>query len=161
MAEVLRLNGRRFAPSDLIVLFASATSTAPPGNGIVADGLDLTGDIDVALRTGAGLRTTDPAAALAAGVPPETIVYDARGLPGAARLRMLVADGWPVLVNVDAAATETTAGATEAIAAASVCAWLGARVFATRHPVEVRQALDLIAAIRGDRPPKVSRRGLA
>ncbi|MQA93833.1 MAG: hypothetical protein GEV11_04030 [Streptosporangiales bacterium] len=102
------------------------------------------------------MLTADPAAALAAGARPDGIVYDAGGLPGAARLRMLVADGWPVLVDVDAAG-----GVTEAIAAASVCAWLGARAFATAHPYEIRQALDLIAAVRGDRPPAVSRRGLA
>lgn len=47
------------------------------------------------------------------------------------------------------------------IAVLSVYAWVGARVFRTDDPGSVRQALDMVASIRGTRPPAVARRGLA
>ena len=37
----------------------------------------------------------------------------------------------------------------------------GARVFRAHQVAETRQVLDMVAAIRGDRPPAVARRGLA
>jgi hypothetical protein len=43
----------------------------------------------------------------------------------------------------------------------SVYAWLGARVFRTGDPAETRQVLDMVASIRGTRPPAAVRRGLA
>ena len=47
------------------------------------------------------------------------------------------------------------------LAATAVSAWLGARVFRAHNVTETRQTLDMVASIRGDRPPAVSRRGLA
>jgi dihydropteroate synthase len=41
-----------------------------------------------------------------------------------------------------------------------VAAWLGARIFRAHNVAEVRQALDMVASIRGDRPPTLARRGL-
>jgi dihydropteroate synthase len=38
---------------------------------------------------------------------------------------------------------------------------LGARVFRAHQVRETRQVLDMVAAIRGDQPPAVARRGLA
>ncbi|MEU3310397.1 hypothetical protein ACWGSK_04345 [Nocardiopsis sp. NPDC055551] len=49
----------------------------------------------------------------------------------------------------------------EEVALASSYAWAGARVFVTRYPERVRRALDMIASIRGERPPAAVRRGLA
>ncbi|GAA1277832.1 hypothetical protein GCM10009677_34940 [Sphaerisporangium rubeum] len=47
------------------------------------------------------------------------------------------------------------------VAAASVYGWLGARVFRTAFPEEVRTALDMVESLAGRRPPAVTRRGLA
>ncbi|WP_241682821.1 hypothetical protein [Actinomadura sp. J1-007] len=49
------------------------------------------------------------------------------------------------------------------LAAASVYAWLGARVFRAPddHEAALRQVLDMVASIEGTRQPLVSRRGLA
>jgi dihydropteroate synthase len=47
------------------------------------------------------------------------------------------------------------------LATTAVSAWLGARVFRAHQVRETRQVLDMVASIRGDRPPAVARRGLA
>jgi hypothetical protein len=49
------------------------------------------------------------------------------------------------------------------LAAVSVYAWLGVQVFRVpaEHVTAVRQALDMVASIKGTRPPTLSRRGLA
>ncbi|MEU3230453.1 hypothetical protein [Nocardiopsis alba] len=103
---------------------------------------------------------------------------DAGRRPSRARVEELAASGTPVLVRCDpapetsAAPTEPTtvpapalAGtvpveAAEEVALASVYAWAGARVFVTDHPERVRRALDMVASIRGERPPAAVRRGL-
>lgn len=84
------------------------------------------------------------------------------------RLDELVATGWPVLVALsnkdfvgealDLPPDERLAGT---LAATAVSAWHGARVFRAHEVAATRQVLDMVAAIRGDRPPAVSRRGLA
>jgi dihydropteroate synthase len=84
------------------------------------------------------------------------------------RLGELVATGWPVLValsnkdfvgeTLDLPVTERLSGT---LAATAVSAWLGARVFRAHQVRPTRQVLDMVASIRGDRPPAVSRRGLA
>jgi dihydropteroate synthase len=84
------------------------------------------------------------------------------------RLPELVAAGWPVLVSLsnkdfvgetlDRPVGERLVGT---LAATSVCAWMGARVFRAHNVVETRQTLDMVAAIRGSRPPARSVRGLA
>ena len=43
----------------------------------------------------------------------------------------------------------------------AVSAWLGARVFRAHDVAETRQTLDMVASIRGDRPPAHTVRGLA
>jgi dihydropteroate synthase len=45
------------------------------------------------------------------------------------------------------------------LAATAVAAWLGATVFRTHDVVATRQTLDMVASIRGDRPPAVAVRG--
>jgi dihydropteroate synthase len=84
------------------------------------------------------------------------------------RLDELVATGWPVLValsrkdfigeTLDLPAGERLAGT---LAATAISAWHGAQLFRTHDPRETRQVLDMVASIRGTRPPAVARRGLA
>jgi dihydropteroate synthase len=84
------------------------------------------------------------------------------------RLGELVATGWPVLValsnkdfigeTLDVPLHERLSGT---LATTAVSAWLGARVFRAHDVRQTRQVLDMVAAIRGDRQPAVSRRGLA
>lgn len=47
------------------------------------------------------------------------------------------------------------------LAAASICAWAGARVFRTNHPRQVRLAVEMTDSLAGRRPPALTRRGLA
>jgi dihydropteroate synthase len=84
------------------------------------------------------------------------------------RLGDLVATGWPVLValsnkdfigeTLDVPVDQRLEGT---LAATAVSAWLGARLFRAHQVRETRRVLDTVASIRGDRPPAVSRRGLA
>lgn len=47
------------------------------------------------------------------------------------------------------------------LAATAVAAWQGATVFRTHDVASTRHIVDMVASIRGDRPPAVSVRGLA
>jgi dihydropteroate synthase len=84
------------------------------------------------------------------------------------RLDELVATGWPVLVALsrkdfvgETLDVPPPRRLTGTLAATAVSAWLGARVFRAHDVAATRQVLDMVASIRGDRPPAVSRRGLA
>ncbi|MEV8513276.1 dihydropteroate synthase [Dactylosporangium sp. NPDC051484] len=84
------------------------------------------------------------------------------------RLDEMVETGWPVLValsnkdfigeTLDLPVGERLEGT---LAATAVSAWLGARVFRAHQVRATRRVLDTVAAIRGERQPAVSRRGLA
>jgi dihydropteroate synthase len=84
------------------------------------------------------------------------------------RLGELVETGWPVLVSLsnkdfvgetlDRPVPERLVGT---LATTAVSAWLGARVFRAHNVRETRETLDMVATIRGERPPAVTRRGLA
>ncbi|HEY0696947.1 MAG TPA: dihydropteroate synthase [Micromonospora sp.] len=84
------------------------------------------------------------------------------------RLDELTATGWPVLValsnkdfvgeTLDLPVDQRLEGT---LAATAVSAWLGARVFRAHQVRQTRRVLDMVATIRGDRQPAVSRRGLA
>jgi dihydropteroate synthase len=84
------------------------------------------------------------------------------------RLDELVATGWPVLValsrkdfvgeTLDVAPVDRLEGT---LAATAISAWHGARVFRTHDVRATRRVLDMVASIRGTRPPAVARRGLA
>ena len=125
------------------------------------------------LATVTGLA--DRAAAL--GVRPDGILIDPahdfgkntrHSLEVTRQLGELVATGWPVLValsnkdfvgeTLDLPVDDRLEGT---LAATAVSAWLGARVFRAHQVRPTRRALDMVAAIRGDRQPAVARRGLA
>ncbi|MCN0177353.1 dihydropteroate synthase [Salinispora arenicola] len=84
------------------------------------------------------------------------------------RLDELTGTGWPLLValsnkdfigeTLDLPAVERLEGT---LAATAISAWLGARVFRAHQVRATRRVLDMVAAIRGDRPPALTRRGLA
>jgi dihydropteroate synthase len=117
------------------------------------------------------------ARALEAGVEPARILIDPahdfgkntwHSLEVTRRLSVLAATGWPVLVSLsnkdfvgetlDAPVEERLAGT---LAATSVSAWLGARVFRAHNVRETRDVLTMVSAIRGDIPPARAVRGLA
>lgn len=84
------------------------------------------------------------------------------------RTEALVALGFPVLMalsrkdfvgeSLDLPADERLEGT---LAATAVAAWLGARVFRVHDVRATRRTLDMVATIRGDRPPARTVRGLA
>jgi dihydropteroate synthase len=84
------------------------------------------------------------------------------------RLDEMVATGWPVLVSLsnkdfvgetlDLPVGERLSGT---LAATAICAWHGARVFRVHQARETREVLDMVASIKGDRPPAKAVRGLA
>ncbi|MFG1838971.1 dihydropteroate synthase [Micromonospora sp. NPDC049175] len=115
--------------------------------------------------------------AVAAGVRPDGILIDPahdfgkntrHSLEITRRLGELADTGWPVLValsnkdfigeSLDLPVPERLEGT---LAATAVSAWLGARVFRAHQVGPTRRVLDMVASIRGDRPPSATRRGLA
>ena len=114
--------------------------------------------------------------AVDAGVDPSRILIDPahdfckntwQSLEVTRRLGDMSATGWPVLVSVSRKdfvgetlglpAAERLPGT---LAAATVCAWLGARVFRVHDVAQTRQVLRMVSAIRGDRVPERTVRGL-
>jgi dihydropteroate synthase len=117
------------------------------------------------------------ARAVDVGVRPSRVVVDpahdfakntAQTLLVTRELDRMVATGWPVLVSLsnkdfvgetlDVPLEERLTGS---LAAASVCAWLGARIFRVHHVRETRMTLDMVSSIRGERAPARTVRGLA
>lgn len=115
--------------------------------------------------------------AMRLGVRPDGLIVDPghdmgktteQSLTITRRLDELVATGWPVLAAVsnkdfigetlDLPVDQRLPGT---LATTAVAAWLGVRVFRAHNAAEVRQALDMVASIRGWRPPAAPRRGLA
>jgi dihydropteroate synthase len=115
--------------------------------------------------------------AVSVGVDPQSVLIDPghdfgkntrHSLELTRRLPDLVATGWPVLVslsNKDFVGETLNKPVGErligTLATTSVCAWLGARVFRAHNIDETRQTLDMVATIRGTRPPTRTIRGLA
>jgi len=136
---------------------------------LCAAGADLLDDhgerlSGVAAEYGAGLICSDADRAVAQGVEPARVLVDAGAgawpSPEATRrVEEMVAAGWPVLVSVPG--PNPDAGRAGGLAAAAVWAWLGARVFRADQVTQTRRVLDMVAAIRGDRPPARAVRGLA
>ena len=83
------------------------------------------------------------------------------------RLDEMTATRWPVLValsnkdfvgeTLDLPVDERLTGT---LAATAICAWHGARVYRVHEVAETRQVLDMVAGIKGDRPPSRMVRGL-
>ncbi len=115
--------------------------------------------------------------AVRAGVDPARIVIDPahdfgkntwHSLEVTRRLAEMTATGWPVLVSLsnkdfvgetlNRPADERLAGT---LAATAISAWHGARIFRVHQVAESRQAVDMVASIRGDRPPARAVRGMA
>ena len=115
--------------------------------------------------------------ARAAGVAPESIVIDPahdfgknthHTLEVTRRLDEMVETGWPVLVSLsnkdfvgetlDRPVHERLVGT---LATTAVSAWLGARIYRVHEVEETRQVLDMVATLRGERPPARTIRGLA
>ncbi|RAO28174.1 Dihydropteroate synthase [Micromonospora noduli] len=131
---------------------------------------DVVADV-VATVTGLAER------AVAAGVRPDGILIDPahdfgkntrHSLEITRRLDELTVTGWPVLValsNKDFIGETLGLPVAErlegTLAATAVSAWLGARVFRAHQVGPTRRVLDMVASIRGDRPPTATRRGLA
>jgi dihydropteroate synthase len=136
---------------------------------LCAAGADLLQDYgerlpEVAAEYGAGLVCRNADRAVARGVDPARVLLDAGAGPwpspeATRRLEDMVAAGWPVLVPVPGLGS--SAGRAGGLAATAVCAWLGARVFRADQVTQTRRILDMVSAIRGDRPPARAVRGLA
>lgn len=84
------------------------------------------------------------------------------------RLGEMVDTGWPVLVSLSNKdfVGETLGVPLEqrlvgTLATTAVCAWLGATVYRAHNVTETKQTLDMVASIRGSRPPARTVRGLA
>lgn len=115
--------------------------------------------------------------ALRAGVHPDRIVIDPahdfgknswHSLEISRRLGEMTATGWPVLMAASrkdfvgealGAAVEDRLAGTLAVTALG--AWLGARIFRAHDVRQTRQALDMVAAVKGDLVPSRMLRGLA
>ena len=132
------------------------------------DPLDVVRDVVRTLASGAH-------AAEQAGIPRERILVDPTldfGKTTAHSLEVLrhtadvVALSYPVLQamsrkdfvgeSLDLPAEERLEGS---LAATAVAAWLGATVFRTHDVRATRRVLDMVATIRGDRPPRLALRG--
>jgi len=115
--------------------------------------------------------------AVALGVPRESVLIDPghdfgkntrHSLEATRRLPEMTATCWPVLVSLsnkdfvgetlDRPVGERLLGT---LATTAVSAWLGAQVYRVHQVAETKQVLDMVASIRGTRPPAVARRGLA
>jgi dihydropteroate synthase len=116
-------------------------------------------------------------AAVRAGVDPARVVIDAahdfgkntwHSLEITRRLDEMTATGWPVLVSLsnkdfvgetlNLPPEERLAGT---LAATAVSAWHGARIFRVHQVLASRHVVDMVASIKGERPPARAVRGMA
>ena len=151
----------------------SHTGGLPPRTDPVAvtygdDPLDVVRDVVTTLADGAR-------AAELSGIPPERILVDPTLDFGKTTLHSLevlrhtadvAALGYPVLQalsrkdfvgeSLDLPVEDRLEGS---LAATAVAAWLGATVFRAHDVRATRRVVDMVATIRGDRPPVHARRG--
>ncbi len=126
--------------------------------------------VDVLAELSAGAKR-----AVAAGIPRERVLVDPTldfGKTTRHSLRVLLATGgvaglgFPVLQalsrkdfvgeTLDLPVAERLYGT---LAATAVAGWLGTTVFRTHDVAATRQVVDMVASIRGDRPPLITVRG--
>lgn len=143
--------------------------TDPVGVTYPPEPLGVVDDVLRTLREGAER-------AVAAGVPPDRVLVDptldfgkttAHSLTVLRHTEAVVALGFPVLQAIsrkdfvgetlDLSAEERLEGT---LAATAVAAWLGVTVFRAHDVRATRRAVDMVASVRGDRPPVVSIRGV-
>lgn len=114
--------------------------------------------------------------ALAAGVSRESIVIDPahdfgkntfHSLEVTRRVGEMVDTGWPVLVSLsnkdfvgETLGLDVGERLLGTLAATSVCALAGARIYRVHQVVETRQTVDMVWSIAGRRPPLRAIRGL-
>ncbi|WP_158849155.1 dihydropteroate synthase [Saccharothrix deserti] len=114
---------------------------------------------------------------VALGVPAEGVLIDPthdfgkntwHGLELLRRLDELVATGWPVLMalsNKDFVGETLGTGVEDRVdgtlAATSVAAWAGAKVFRAHQVRQTRRVVEMVASIAGTRPPARVLRALA
>ncbi|GAA1314168.1 dihydropteroate synthase [Saccharothrix xinjiangensis] len=114
---------------------------------------------------------------VALGVPREGVLIDPthdfgkntwHGLELLRRLDELVATGWPVLMALsnkdfvgEALGAEVGDRVDGTLAATSVAAWTGAKVFRAHQVRQTRRVLEMVASIAGTRPPARVLRALA
>lgn len=115
--------------------------------------------------------------AVACGVPPSSVLVDPthdfgkntwHSLHLLRRTGALVGLGYPVLMalsrkdfvgeTLDLAPGDRLAGT---LAATALAAWHGARVFRAHDVAATRQALEMVAAVRDEAPPRAALRGMA
>ncbi|WP_407926271.1 dihydropteroate synthase [Halosaccharopolyspora lacisalsi] len=115
--------------------------------------------------------------AVALGVPRESVLIDPthdfgkntrHSLELVRHTEELVATGWPVLMALsnkdfvgETLGTSLEDRVTGTLAATAVAANAGAAVFRAHQVRETRQVVDMVASIRGDRPPSGCVRGLS
>ena len=125
------------------------------------------------------VRTVSTAAARAVslGIDPASVLVDPthdfgkntfHSLEVTRRLGEMVDTGYPVLVSLsnkdfvgETLDRPVDARVVGTLATTAVSAWLGARVFRVHEVAETRQVLDMVATLRGERPPARTMRGLA
>lgn len=132
-------------------------------------------DPDDVVRDVLAVLAGGAARAVAAGVPPERVLVDPTldfGKTTRNSLRVLAATGaiaglgYPVLQalsrkdfvgeTLDLPVDQRLFGT---LAATAVAAWLGTVVFRAHDVAATRQVADMVASLRGDRPPAVAVRG--
>ena len=132
-------------------------------------------DPDAVVRDVLAAVTAGAARAVAAGIPAERVLIDPTldfGKTTRHSLRLLRATGavaglgFPVLQalsrkdfvgeTLDLAVDERLFGT---LAATAVAGWLGTTVFRAHDVAATRQVADMVASIRGERPPLVALRG--
>ena len=115
--------------------------------------------------------------AVSLGVDPRSVLIDPahdfgkntwHSLEITRRLDEMTATGWPVLVSLsnkdfvgETLGLPVGERVTGTLATTAICAWHGARVYRAHQVAETRQVLDMVATIRGTRPPQRVVRGLA
>jgi dihydropteroate synthase len=149
-------------------------AVAEPGDASTAATSD---PLDAVLRDVVATVSAAARRAVDLGVDPSSVLVDPthdfgkttwHSLHLVRRTQALVALGFPVLMalsrkdfvgeTLDLPPADRLEGT---LASTAVAAWLGARVFRAHDVAATRRVVDMVASIRGDRPPARAIRGLA